>query len=629
MKNAVERELIREYNKAYSKILHVERKKRKLTLEKLAFGIMSRSKLEDLEKSNAQWTKLEGDTLMLRMGILPEYFESLASGKELEQWRLREDICLLVPGHPEEAAAAINNYRKRCKKRECLEEQFLLKAEVILMLTRQGAPGGEASELILDKAMQAVSYTIKDEWMQGLDSFCLSPGELEAVLLVCAALFENGRKAEAWRLWEAVWDYPGSHKWMGRARALIRPQTMILGIRMASASNEELSAAGVTMAGMAARGQETLELLRENHCHCHVLPLLDCLCDLDASFFVSEYRNRMIAFREAFRNIYEWINYPGYRMWQGSFVDNTRDAGITLKMLRTFYGKSRESAIYDGDDLVITSRQLERIEKGLHKPSFQNYDRLTKQYGKFEGWNVPLLETDSLEVLEQRQLISSLLECDNWELANWEIQKFRRKVNPAFPKVKQELLFFDAVLKMKKNGDLQECLDMLKEALRCTVPDFEGRDMKWWVYQREEIMMASNIGSLYRKLGNLEEAKRWLESVLFSIRQNSIRTGIYHYGHDVAFGCYDNYLCDIRCFDDIIKMGEHIISKSLMLFTISNIQELFYRIARNAREIAAEKPEEYESLRPTWEKAFRISKVMAEFMYDSSRVTFLSAQESK
>ena len=81
MKNAVERELIREYNKAYSKILHVERKKRKLTLEKLAFGIMSRSKLEDLEKSNAQWTKLEGDTLMLRMGILPE------------QWRLRESAC--------------------------------------------------------------------------------------------------------------------------------------------------------------------------------------------------------------------------------------------------------------------------------------------------------------------------------------------------------------------------------------------------------------------------------------------------------------------------------------------------------------------------------------------------------
>ena len=55
------------------------------------------------------------------------------------------------------------------------------------MLTRQGAPGGEASELILEKAMQAVSYTIKDEWMQGLDSFCLSPGEMEAVLLVCAA----------------------------------------------------------------------------------------------------------------------------------------------------------------------------------------------------------------------------------------------------------------------------------------------------------------------------------------------------------------------------------------------------------------------------------------------------------
>ena len=119
---------------------------------------------------------------------------------------------------------------------------------------------------------------------------------------------------------------------------------------------------------------------------------------------------------------------------------------------------------------------------------------------------MPLLETDSLEVLDQRQLISMLMEHEKWDLAEWEIEKFRHTVNPAFPRVRQELLFFDAVLKQKRGGDLWECLEMLLEALRCTVPDFEGKDMKWWVYQREEIMIASNIGSVYRKLGNFDEA---------------------------------------------------------------------------------------------------------------------------
>ena len=153
MKRTKEQEFIREYNRAYGKAVGAERKKRKLSLENLSSGIMSRTKMEMVEKGTAQWTKMEGDTLMLRMGIPPEYFESLASGEDLERWRKREDICLLVPAQPEEAAAAIGDYRSKYRKREPLEEQFLLKAEGILMLERQRTAGGEAPGAILDTAM--------------------------------------------------------------------------------------------------------------------------------------------------------------------------------------------------------------------------------------------------------------------------------------------------------------------------------------------------------------------------------------------------------------------------------------------------------------------------------------------
>ncbi|HBA48674.1 MAG TPA: hypothetical protein DCZ91_12925 [Lachnospiraceae bacterium] len=451
--------------------------------------------------------------------------------------------------------------------------------------------------------------------------------------MVSAALFERGSRAEALQLWEEVWDYPEKHKWKERTMAMILPQAAILGIRMASVPDglgEPAAARGITLDSMAARGQEALEMLRRNGCHCYALPLLDCLCELDASLFGEPgYLEQVTAFRQMFLDMYAWVGYPGYRIWQGISVDNARDAGMTLKMLRTFYGKSRENAVYDGDELVVTPRQLERIEKGLHKPSCYNYGKLARQYGKSGGWNMPLLETDSLEVLEQRQLISTLMEYEKWEMAEWEIRKFRGMVNAAYPKVKQELLFFDAVLKQKKGGDLQECLEMLLEALHCTVPEFEGRDMKWWVYQREEIMIASNIGSYYRKLGNFDEAKKWFEAVLFSIDQNSFRTGIYHYGFDIAYGCYDNYLGDIRCLDHIVEMGEEVILKLLLEFRISSIQDLFYNMAWNAYEIAAEKPEEYAFFRQIYEKTFRISELITEFLYDSSMKIFLATKESK
>ena len=58
---------------------------------------------------------------------------------------------------------------------------------------------------------------------------------------------------------------------------------------------------------------------------------------------------------------------------------------------------------------------------------------------------MPLLETDSLEVLEQRQLISTLMECRKWDLAEWEIEKFRHAVNPDSPRVRQELSLFLAL----------------------------------------------------------------------------------------------------------------------------------------------------------------------------------------
>ena len=117
--------------------------------------------------------------------------------------------------------------------------------------------------------------------------------------------------------------------------------------------------------------------------------------------------------------------------------------------------------------------------------------------------------------------------------------------------------------------------------------------------------------------------------MLFYIKQNSLRTGIYLYGHDVVFACYDNYLGDTHCLDNTVEMGKDIILKLLLLSRISGIQKLFYHIAWNAYEIAAEKPERKMYFQQIWEKAFRVSEIMAEFMADSSTKVFLSQRRTK
>ena len=457
-----------------------------------------------------------------------------------------------------------------------------------------------------------------------------------------AALSVCDRKEEAWALWQSVWDYPREHQWKERAAVLILPQAAILGIelskardggKMAPAKNvsvQEKSAQGIPVRGVYNLGRDALELLRRTCCHCYVLPLLDSLCGLEVvEPGEKEYQDQARGFREMFREIYEWFDYPGYRIWQGISVDNTREAGLTLRMLRKFYGKSRENAVYDGTEQVITSRQLEKIEKGIHKPSFENYSRLIRQYGKHTEWNMPLLETTSADDLELRQRISTLMEFRDWERAQWEIERLRSTVNPKYPRVRQELLFYDALLKWEREGASVECLDMIREALRCTVPDFEGKDMKWWVFQREEMMIASNIGGIYRKLGNPEESKKWFEAVIFSVEQHSARTGVCHYGYEMLMESYDNLLGDMQCFDQAVRMSEGTIRKILMFPRINGLHRMLYHIAWNAFEAATGEPEEYEFFRHEWRRAFRTSNIMTDFLHDDCIKTLLNERKEK
>lgn len=632
MKYISEQEFIQEQNKVYGVILGNERRKRGISLEELSSGILSRTTLDRVEKGKAEWTKLMGDTLMLRMGISPDYFESMASGEELDRWRLREDICLLMPVSPGEAMAKLEEYRQKYEKREPLEEQFLLKVEVILLLAEDmgkrreegkydGLGAGSRAEAVLDTARWAVSCTVRGDWEGKLDSLWLAPGELEAILLVGAALSVCGRRKEAWALWQSVWNYPQKRRWKERTAVLILPQAAILGM--------ELSKAG-ERGRMYEPCREALELLRRTCCHCYVLPLLDNLCEMEAvDPGEKEYLEQAREFRELFREIYEWFDYPGYRIWQGISVDNTREAGLTLRMLRKFYGKSREAAVYDGTEKVISPRQLEKIEKGIHKPSYENYSRLTRQYGKYMEWNMPLLEKASADELELRQRISTLIEFRDWERAQWEIERLRGTVNPKYPRVRQELLFYDALLKWEREGASAECLDMMREALRYTVPDFEGKDMKWWVFQREEMMIAGDIGDIYHRLGNLEESKKWFEAVTFSVEQHSARTGVCHYGYEILMESYDNLLGDMQCFDQALRMSEGTIRKLLMFPRINGLHRMLYHIAWNAFEAAAGEPEEYEFFRHKWRRAFQTSKMMTDFLHDDRIKTLLDERKEK
>lgn len=560
----------REYNQICGKMLQEEREKRGISREELARGILSKTALGHMETGRIGWTKLPGDTLMHRMGVGTDYFEVVASAEELDRWRRREDICLLLPARPGEAVGKLREYRHVYGKREPLEEQFLCKAEALLALLDWRRDGEEADAARLsDMARRAVHCTVPEGWERGMEDLWLAPSELEAVLLEAAARMVWGREEEAWELWQAVRRYPKAHHWRERVEALIAPQTAMLGIWLSLQGRRGIGQPVFAFA------REALEMLRRNNSHSYLLPLLELMGRMrPRDGGEAAYLEQAAEFRDAFRRLYEWFGYPGYRIWQGISVDNTREIGVVLRMLRKCEGKSRARAIHDEEGIIVTERQLEKIEKGVHKPSYENYQRLTRQYGKCGGWKTAMVEADSVEVLELRQQISTWIGRREWERVWIEIERFRRKVDATYPRVRQELLFWEALMKWKKEGALEEALELLLRALHCTVPPEEGRDLKWWVFEREESIIASNIASVYRRLGRLEEAGKWFDTVMFSLEQQRGRTGIAHSGYGILMDGYDNYLDDRGCLKLAVEMNEEAICNFLKWPRIDSVASI-------------------------------------------------------
>ena len=617
-----------EYNRACGVIFQKERKKRKLSLETMASGLLSRTALRKMETGESGWQKLVGDTLFQRMGIWPDYFEILASSEEMERWRLREDICLAVVDRPRETEEKIREYRRKYQNREPLEEQFLRKAELIglLLKVREENVSGEDTcdeEKLLRMAEETVSCTLSGDWKGDLTAMPAAPSELEAVLLDGWVRMICGRHEEAWKRQSDVWEYPERHKWEERMTVRICPQAALLGMELALQEKDSRKAFRL--------GQEALELLRRNSCHCYLLPLLEGLERIPGGelwLAEQEYQRQAVGFRDAFQRIYDQFGYPGHRIWQGITVGNTRDVGITLKMLRKYAGKPRSQAVSDEEGIIVTGRQLEKIEKGEHKPSYENYQRLVRQYGKNGSWMEPMLETDSLEVLKLRQEIATLIGFCEWDRAERETERLRGKVNTDYPKVRQELLFFEA-LKVRRAGELEKGLELLLEALQVTVPDMKNSDKKWWVFQREEIMIASNIAGTLRKLGKMEEAKAWYEIIVFSLEQQSNGTDVKHTGYDMLMEGIDNYLGNMRRFEEAVEANKEAVCNYLKQPQIDTLARALYRIAWDTYEMALEQNAYYEIFRNQWRNAFRTSQALVNFMYDNYLIEFLEKRKEK
>ena len=593
-----------------------------------------------MENGDTPCKKMIGDYLLQRLGVPTEYFEVMADARELNGWRDREDICLVVFEQPQKAQQLLEVYQKKYRKKTPFEEQFLKKMQTILLMQaykksfesksvdveREKSEG----ENLVESAQQTVLCTLPDGWeKKKLSKFLLAPCELESILLLANCLLLIGKTDEAMQMHKKVADYVKQAKFEPKVQILIYPQVAFLGMKLELyAGNEEKAFS---------YGMEALELLRHQYSQRYVVFVLEELLNVLECISVKgkedqkykEEETEVTEFLKTFEELYRLFSHPKKRMWQSISVSNTHEIGLTLKMLRKAMGLSAAKVSAANPD-HLTARQIEKIEAGTHRPSGRNYEMLMQFYHKTGLEGQLLLETDSLEVLHQRQEIVDFIIREEWDNAWESFQSFKEKLDVNVPLNRQEMIFLDTDIQHTYHKKLtaQEYVKQMEKALYCTMPKIPMEKWNMWVFQREEAIVAGNIAGKFLNSGESKKAEELFSKLLQSFDMQMEHTRIPYRGYVVITTGLVNALGENKKYYQSIKQDERSINV-LLNDTIEDVDAFIYDICWSLYELVNEYPDKKEKYQNWWRELFPIAYKLAEFFCKKNDVSFYEERKSK
>lgn len=601
---------------SFFRIFTAYRKEKKIRTEKIVSGVISRRAFLDIEKGKSVLSRENWKFLMHRIGIVTDYFETVVSRKELKDWRCREDICLSACEDCEKAKKLLEEYRNSHIKMSNIERQFCLKIE--WLLSRNEKSGEELYKL----SKNAVCCTVQEDWKENLSALYVGPEELEAMLLVVWSLLKKNELMDAFRLFDQIQRYPKIHNWESRMREMICAQIALIGIKLYERMKKIDIAYKI--------GIESLELLRQQSSQRYAYPLLAELVRIGIMLEKekSEELLQFQKFQKAFEIVYEENKIPYMRVWQCGSIENSYDVGMVLKRMRMAQEKTQEEVCIDENGFsFLNVRQLSRIEKGENRPSTENFQFLTRKMGRELDWIMPMLETDSIEVLSMRQDIIYSIGMRQWKKAKNILEQLKTKIGAEDykePQIQQEIQFIEAMYELEANR-ITAC-EAEKEYYEALSYTFE---LSWLSLEElpfirsEEGIIISNIADIYHNMGNLKKSEELFEklSSVYQKKQMFLKTN--SSASAIILGQYSRLLGDIMNYKKALYIDSVNLQYELNDFNLIHIENLLYNQAWAYYEIDREQNSQ------KIQRKFWAAQRFAEFNRKEELINLLKMRENK
>lgn len=180
---------------------------------------------------------------------------------------------------------------------------------------------------------------------------------------------------------------------------------------------------------------------------------------------------------------------------------------------------ARERQKYSQEELcygICTASTLSRIENGVQAPGKKILEALMQRLGIVDRLYNSYLSPEEMERYEMEEKLTRCLARKDYEKAEefvkileWKLGEIPRKAY-SLKLEAQHVCFAKALIRKSKGASRQIVLEELLEAIRMTMPDFDGVHLRARLLTFQEISILNNIGCTYHAMGKICDALRLL-----------------------------------------------------------------------------------------------------------------------
>ena len=585
-------------------LIAYERKKKKISLEKLSAGVLTHTGLKRLEDGERIPSFFVLERILERLGKSMNKLELLLYEKDYQIYYLRGRIEQEIDNEQlEKACSSLSYYETLPVAIESLHCQYLCKMRAVINIRK-----GETVQALnlLDKAL-GFSLSWWKELRMGereifphniLVEYPIGKEELNLMLLWIGLMWELGKeiKIDGKRLLSIF----SLHYEDEEERAdLFGKVCWILGTLCLKQQKKE-EAYYFTMEGEKA--------LVENRTLLYLPQYLDRLVILSKELELleaKEWRSQRDALKEVLFSYGKPWATKDIPLWKNYKIQEVSLLSEVIEQERKVRNKSQQEIAFALD---VDPKTISRLEGGIYKPKTETLQKVREYFEICRDLYSTRIVTDDFDLLELERKIGVSHHLNQEKESEGLYLRLKEKLDTRWKINRQYILYQDMCFDHQlKRISHEEALERCKKAFQVTRPDVEPEMVNQLILSRMECHIINYMGICYRKMGQREKTISLLEKVMMGYKNSKIDKKYYFHPLGLIYlNLIDNYEESGR-FEEALLLCEETIHYEI---DCGKCSDLGYLIGEKQYTIDRMKGKPCEEGKKYYQQAFQLLKLM-------------------